>query len=306
METLLPIRRRASQHPRRANRSPRGTRPSCKLTARPCAASVKIAIASFPDPNKNPQPRFNRNQQYSITAVSNGGGSVVERYAYSQVTIFDDSGSQISDSAISNRYTFTGREWDDGLSLYHYRARMYDAVGGRFVSRDLIGFADGYSLHRGYFVSNATDPEGKIVPILIGVGVGIGIILTPGVANSPAPGDPTFVAPGDELENAVIGGVIGGTIGVTIVAGPRIVECVKECRNARQIKKYYEDLKSLQDQLRGLADRKRFWEQTRDFCQQGSQGHMQALRAIETIEATQARLLQEIANVTAKIAQSCL
>jgi RHS repeat-associated protein len=87
---------------------------------------------------------FNRNQQYSITAVSDGGGSVVERYAYSaygQVTIADASGSVISGSAIANRYTYTGREWDQGLSLYHYRARMFDAQSGRFTSRDRIGYA---------------------------------------------------------------------------------------------------------------------------------------------------------------------
>jgi len=144
METLLPIRRRASQHPRRANRSPRGTRPSCTLTARPCAASQKAATTPLTNHKKNHQPRFNRNQQYSITAVSDGGGAVVERYAYSaygQVTIADASGSVISNSAIANRYTYTGREWDEGLSLYHYRARMYDAVAGRFVSRDPIGYS---------------------------------------------------------------------------------------------------------------------------------------------------------------------
>jgi RHS repeat-associated protein len=86
---------------------------------------------------------YHRNQQYSITAVSDGGGSVVERYAYSaygQVTFVDASGSEISNSAISNRFTYTGREWDNGLSLYHYRARMYDSVAGRFASRDPMGF----------------------------------------------------------------------------------------------------------------------------------------------------------------------
>ena len=94
---------------------------------------------------------YHRNQQYSITAVSDGGGTVVERYAYSaygQVIIANASGSEISDSAIANRCTYTGREWDERLSLYHYRARMYDAVGGRFVSRDPIGYIDGYSLYR--------------------------------------------------------------------------------------------------------------------------------------------------------------
>jgi RHS repeat-associated protein len=170
---LLPIRRRASQHPRRANRSPRGTRPSCKLTARPCAASQKAATTPLTNHKKNPQPRFNRNQQYSITAVSDGGGSVVERYAYSaygQVTIADGSGSQISNSSISNRYTYTGREWDEGLSLYHYRARMYDAVGGRFVSRDPIGFKGSpwglYEYVKGKpFVS--IDPTGEHPPLVV-------------------------------------------------------------------------------------------------------------------------------------------
>jgi RHS repeat-associated protein len=169
MEPLLPIRRRASQHPRRANRSPRGTRPSCTLTARPCAASQKAASTPLTNHKKNPQPRFNRNQQYSITAVSDGGGSVVERYAYSaygQVTITDASGSVISNSAISNRYTYTGREWDEGLSLYHYRARMYDAVGGRFVSRDPLGYVDGKSLYKIYISLMETDPTGNCVPEL--------------------------------------------------------------------------------------------------------------------------------------------
>jgi RHS repeat-associated protein len=165
---LLPIRRRASQHPRRANRSPRGTRPSCTLTARPCAASQKAATTPLTNHKKNHQPRFIRNQQYSITAVSDGGGSVVERYAYSaygQVTIADGTGSQISNSAISNRYTYTGREWDEGLSLYHYRARMYDAVGGRFVSRDPIGYPDGANAYASYFCVAFTDPTGESVSV---------------------------------------------------------------------------------------------------------------------------------------------
>ena len=106
-----------------------------------------------------------RNQQYSITAVSDGGGSVVERYAYSaygQVTFVDASGPEISNSAISNRFTYTGREWDNGLSLYHYRARMYDAVGGRFCSVDPMGYEDGLSMY--LFVRNSpsmnVDPTG--------------------------------------------------------------------------------------------------------------------------------------------------
>jgi len=80
------------------------------------------------------------------------------------VTIADSSGSVISDSAIANRYTYTGREWDEGLSLYHYRARMYDAVSGRFVSSDPIGF-EGSKWNLFEFLSSCplinTDPSGN-------------------------------------------------------------------------------------------------------------------------------------------------
>lgn len=116
---------------------------------------------------QNLNRHYDSNQQYSITAVSDGGGSVVERYAYSaygQVTIADVFGSHISDSGISNRYTYTGREWDEVLLLYHYRARMYDAMAGRFLSRDPIGYeSESNGLYQ-YVRSNPlkyTDPDGN-------------------------------------------------------------------------------------------------------------------------------------------------
>ena len=68
---------------------------------------------------------------------------ISERYAYSAYgtpTITDASGTASTTTAIGNRYTYTGREWDETLSLYHYRARMYDSVAGAFCSRDPIGF----------------------------------------------------------------------------------------------------------------------------------------------------------------------
>ena len=87
---------------------------------------------------------FHRNQQYSITAVTTSTGSIAERYAYTaygQPTILDASASVLSSSAINNRYTYTGREWDATLGLHHFRARWMSPVAGRFLSRDPIGFA---------------------------------------------------------------------------------------------------------------------------------------------------------------------
>ncbi len=37
---------------------------------------------------------------------------------------------------------------------------MYHAALGRFISRDPIGYVDGMSLYRAYFVPGALDPEG--------------------------------------------------------------------------------------------------------------------------------------------------
>ncbi|MFN7890756.1 MAG: RHS repeat domain-containing protein [Pirellula sp.] len=83
------------------------------------------------------------NQQYSITAVTTSAGAIAERYAYSaygEPTICDASGSAIGSSAINNRYTYTGREWDATVGLHHFRARWMSPKTGRFLNRDPIGF----------------------------------------------------------------------------------------------------------------------------------------------------------------------
>ncbi len=86
---------------------------------------------------------YHRNQQYSIVAFSDQNGNIKERYsytAYGKLGIYDPGGVARSSSNYGNRYTYTGREWDEDLELYHYRARMYDPLSGRFCSRDPIGF----------------------------------------------------------------------------------------------------------------------------------------------------------------------
>jgi RHS repeat-associated protein len=58
--------------------------------------------------------------------------------------VYDSFGQVIteSDPNIDTRYLFTGREWDEEIGLYYYRARYYDAEIGRFISEDPIGFAE--------------------------------------------------------------------------------------------------------------------------------------------------------------------
>lgn len=63
---------------------------------------------------------------------------------------------------MKNLYTFTAREYDSETGLYYYRARYYDPVAGRFITRDPIGFEGGINQYA-YVLNNPvnyTDPEG--------------------------------------------------------------------------------------------------------------------------------------------------
>ena len=44
----------------------------------------------------------------------------------------------------------------------YFRARYYDPQTGEFISRDPLGYVDGMSQYRAYFVPGAVDPEGTV------------------------------------------------------------------------------------------------------------------------------------------------
>ena len=73
------------------------------------------------------------------------------------------SATALTASLVNNRHTYTGREWDEQLAMYHYRARMYDPTAGRFCSRDPIGYGgsewDLYEFCKSA-PCNETDPTG--------------------------------------------------------------------------------------------------------------------------------------------------
>jgi RHS repeat-associated protein len=120
---------------------------------------------------------YHRNQQYSTYAVTNSTGAIQERYAYSpygELTITDASGTTRSASTMDSRYTYTGREWDADLGLYHFRARMYDAGVGRFCSRDPLKYNGGQWLVYGFVQAqplSSSDPFG-LHPAIAGCGFG--------------------------------------------------------------------------------------------------------------------------------------
>ena len=68
---------------------------------------------------------YARNQQYSVVALLNASGSVVERYAYSaygDLTVMNAAGNSLPNgTAFSNPYTYTGRRYDSETELYYFR-----------------------------------------------------------------------------------------------------------------------------------------------------------------------------------------
>jgi RHS repeat-associated protein len=87
---------------------------------------------------------YHANQIYSIAALTDSTGNVVERYTYDpygKVQILAADGVTVrTASAVGNPWTFTGRRLDGETGLMYYRARMYSTELGRFAGRDPIKY----------------------------------------------------------------------------------------------------------------------------------------------------------------------
>ncbi len=69
----------------------------------------------------------------SVAALTDSRQKAMESYSYSSFGDIKRQGDKVK-----NTYTFTGREFDEEIDLYYYRARYYDAETGRFISFDPI------------------------------------------------------------------------------------------------------------------------------------------------------------------------
>jgi len=70
----------------------------------------------------------------TITELTDNAGTVAQSYTYSS---FGRIESQL-DLNFIQPYTFTAREFDPETGLYHYRARTYDSLVGRFLQEDPV------------------------------------------------------------------------------------------------------------------------------------------------------------------------
>ena len=99
---------------------------------------------------------FHQDGLGSVVALSTGGSSLVEGYAYGPY------GEPVSASAVGNPFRYTGREYDAETGLYYYRARHYDPSIGRFLQPDPLGYGDGLNVYAyvGGNPINLIDPLG--------------------------------------------------------------------------------------------------------------------------------------------------
>lgn len=119
----------------------------------------------------------------SVIALTDESGNIVVKYEY------DTWGNVIKENGdIPNPFRFTGREWDEESKLYYYRARYYDPIIGRFISKDTIESnpLNAQSLNKYVYVDN--NPQTNVDPFGL-----ISATLSKFLRNSPSP--PRFSVP---------------------------------------------------------------------------------------------------------------
>jgi RHS repeat-associated protein len=90
----------------------------------------------------------------SVIAVANAGGSLTAANRYDEWGL--PAGTNLG------RFQYTGQLWLPEAGLYHYKARNYSPILGRFLQVDPIGFAGGMNLYAyvGNDPVNLRDPSG--------------------------------------------------------------------------------------------------------------------------------------------------
>ncbi|MDI6774366.1 MAG: RHS repeat-associated core domain-containing protein [Verrucomicrobiota bacterium] len=83
----------------------------------------------------------------TVHALADSSGSIVESYRFDAwgrvLGVYNSSGQPINQSAVGNRFLWAGKEYSWATGLYHNRARTYDPVTGRFLSKDPSGISGG-------------------------------------------------------------------------------------------------------------------------------------------------------------------
>ena len=138
----------------------------------------------------------------SLVATTDAAGGVQSELTYEPF-------GNTEMSAPAPAYRFTGREHDEPLYLYYYRARYYQTDLQRFIGEDPIGFAGGDINLYGYVRNNPSmfiDASGNLAMAAV-IGASVGFFS--GFYGAQAQGGTLT----QSLVAGLIGGVGGGLIG---------------------------------------------------------------------------------------------
>ncbi len=96
---------------------------------------------------------FHKNRQFNTAGLTDTSGNVIEFYAIDatgHIKAFDGLGI-VKPAPTATDRLFTGHVFDKETGLHYFRARYFEPELGTFVSKDLLGHVDGYSLYQGWF-----------------------------------------------------------------------------------------------------------------------------------------------------------
>jgi len=102
----------------------------------------------------------------AVHALADESGEIVESYRYDAwgrvLGVYDGSGTPLSESAVGNHYLWQGRWYSWNTGLYYFRARWYDPITGRWLSKDPIGISGGLNQYVAFNNNpvNERDPFG--------------------------------------------------------------------------------------------------------------------------------------------------
>ena len=108
---------------------------------------------------------YHANQLGSIVALDDNKGAIVEYInynVYGEPYYFNGNGESLLQSSIKNNILFTGREYDEEIGTYHFRARTQHPGIGRFIQKDPLIYIDGMNdlCYAGNQITKLSDPFG--------------------------------------------------------------------------------------------------------------------------------------------------